>query len=190
MAAQSAGADAIGLVFAASRRRVDERAAREVIAAVGPFTTVVGVFRDLPLDDVLHLVTALKLDVAQLHGDETPDYAREVRDHVRVLRAVAFSGAPEPAALDGYPADAYLLDAVTPGSGTSFDWDAAAAWRGHPRLVLAGGLAPGNVAQAVRSLMPHAVDVSSGVESSPGVKDHDLIRAFVAAARGDVGSHI
>lgn len=183
MAAQAAGADAIGLVFAASQRRVDEAAAREVVAALAPFVTTVGVFRDQPLDEVVRLVTELRLDVAQLHGDETPDFAAAVREHARVLRAVAFARAPTPAALAGYPADAYMLDAAAPGSGTTFDWAQAHAWRAHPRLVLAGGLTPANVRAAVSALEPYAVDVSSGVEAAPGIKDHALIRRFVVAAR-------
>ncbi len=184
LAAQAAGADAIGLVFGESRRRVDEAAAREVVAALSPFVTTVGVFRDQPLDEVTRLVTELRLDVAQLHGEETPTFAAAVRQHARVLRAVAFARAPSPAALEAYPAEAYMLDAAVPGSGTSFDWAAAGAWRAHPRLVLAGGLTPANVRAAVKTLEPHAVDVSSGVESAPGIKDHELIRAFVAAATG------
>lgn len=184
VAAEAAGADAIGLVFAQSRRRVDEGAAREVLAALGPFVTTVGVFKDQPLAEVIRLVTELRLDVAQLHGEEEEGYAAVVGQHARVVRAVAFERAPSPAALNGYLADAYMLDAKTPGSGKSFPWGQAEAWRAHPRLILAGGLTPSNVQEAVRVLAPSAVDVSTGVESSPGVKDHELVRAFVLAARG------
>lgn len=183
LAAEEAGVDAIGLVFARSRRRVDEDAAREVLASLGPFVTTVGVFRDQPLPEVIRLVTELGLDVAQLHGEEDERYAAAVGRHARVVRAVAFERAPSPDALNGYPADAFMLDAKTPGSGTSFPWSDAEAWRGHPRLILAGGLTPANVREAVRVLAPGAVDVSTGVESAPGIKDHDLVKAFVLAAR-------
>ncbi len=184
-AADAAGADAIGIVFARSRRRVVESTARRIIAATGPFTTVVGVFRDQPLAEVLHLVTGLGLDVAQLHGSEDAEYASAVREHALVIRAVRFSDATDPQALDGYPADAFMLDAANPGSGISFDWDAASAWRGHPRLVLAGGLTPENVGAAVSTLSPYGVDVSTGVERGvPGIKDPELIAAFVRSARG------
>jgi len=182
VAAEAAGADAIGLVFAPSRRRVDERAARDVIASLGPFVTVVGVFRDQPLNEVIRLVTDLGLDVAQLHGEEDAAYAAAVALHARVVRAVAFERAPRPDSLDGYPAHGLMLDAAVPGSGTSFAWDEAQAWRGHPGLILAGGLTPGNVQEAIRALAPSAVDVSTGVENAPGEKDHDLVRAFVRAA--------
>lgn len=184
--AERLGADAVGLVFAASRRRVDEAAAREVLAALGPFVVKVGVFRDQPLAEVLRLVSDLRLDLAQLHGAEDAGFARAVRELVPVMRAVAFEDAREPSVLDGYPADAFLLDARAPGSGTRFAWEAARAWRGHPRLVVAGGLTPGNVGAAVAALAPYAVDVSTGVESAPGIKDGGLLREFIRAAKATV----
>ena len=186
LAAEELGVDAIGLVFAESRRRVDEAAAREVVSAVGPFVVKVGVFRDQPLDEVLRLVSRLRLDAVQLHGAEDVAYAVVVREAAAVVRAVSAEGAPTPEALDGYPADAFMLDAREPGSGRAFDWEGAAAWRGHPRLVVAGGLTPRNVVSAIRALAPYAVDVSSGVESAPGVKDRRLMAAFVRAARSVV----
>ena len=186
LAAEELGVDAIGLVFAESRRRVDEAAAREVVSAVGPFVVKVGVFRDQPLDEVLRLVSRLRLDAVQLHGAEDVAYAAAVREAAAVVRAVSAEEAPTPEALDGYPADAFMLDAREPGSGRAFDWEGAAAWRGHPRLVVAGGLRPRNVVSAIRALAPYAVDVSSGVESAPGVKDRRLMAAFVRAARSVV----
>ncbi len=186
LAAEELGVDAIGVVLARSRRHVDEAAAREVLSAVGPFVVKVGVFRDQPLDEVLRLVGRLRLDAVQLHGHEDAAFAAAVREAAAVVRAVSSEDAPSPAALEGYPADAYMLDAREPGSGQAFDWGGAAAWRGHPRLVVAGGLTPRNVVAAIRALAPYAVDVSSGVESSPGVKDRRLMAAFVRAARSVV----
>lgn len=187
LAAEELGVDAIGLVFAASSpRRVDEAAAREVAAAVGPFVVKVGVFRDQPLGEVLRLVASLGLDAVQLHGAEDAAYAAAVRERARVVRALPAEAAAAPALLEGYPADAFLLDAREPGSGRTFDWERAAAWRGHPRLVVAGGLTPANVAAAIAALRPYAVDVSTGVEAAPGVKDRRLIEGFVRAARGEV----
>lgn len=183
-AAERAGADAVGMIFAPSKRRVDLPAASEIVAALGPFVTTVGVFRDTPLDEVVDILERLRLDVAQLHGSEGAGYAAAVRRHARVMRAYSHAEAPGPEALLDYPADAILLDAARPGSGERFDWRAAAAWRGHPRLVLAGGLDPENVAEAVAALQPYAVDVASGVERSPGVKDHELMNRFVERARG------
>lgn len=183
VAAEQAGADAIGMVFAPSKRRVDLQAAAEIVAALGPFVTTVGVFRDAPLDVVLEAVQALRLDVAQLHGAEGPEFAAEVGRRAKVMKALTYTEAGSPAVVSTYPAAAFLIDGPKPGSGEPYDWRAIAAWRGHPRLVLAGGLDAANVAAAVNSLRPHAVDVSTGVESSAGVKDHAAIRRFVAEVR-------
>src|SRR5690606_9077854 len=100
-----------------------------------------------------------------------------------VIRAVAFTSAPTPASVVDYPADGWLIDADTPGSGTTFAWSEAQAWRCHPRLILAGGLTPDNVAEAVRRLRPYAVDVASGVEAAPGIKSPEAVRRFVEAVR-------
>lgn len=182
--AERAGADAIGLIFAErSKRRVSLAAAAGIVQALGPFVTRVGVFVDAPLDRVRAAVHRLKLGVVQLHGDEPAAYAAALRGEVMVVRAVAFEPDLTPAALEDYPADAFLLDAPTPGSGTRFAWSQAAAWRGHPRLVLAGGLTPETVAEGVRALRPYAVDVASGVESEPGIKDGERVQAFVRAVR-------
>lgn len=185
LAAEAAGADAIGLIFAPnSKRRISAETAAEVAAAAGPLLTRVGVFVDADLDEVIGLVSLLRLDAVQLHGQESPEYALALRDRVRVVRALRFSPRLDPAAASAYPADAILLDAATPGAGVPFAWDEAAAWRGFPRLILAGGLRPDNVAEAIRALRPYAIDVASGVEASPGVKDPAAIAAFVRAAVG------
>lgn len=183
--AERAGADAIGVIFApSSRRRVSPAAAGAIVGAVGPLVTTVGVFVDAPLDEVLGIARRLRLGAVQLHGDEPAVYAAALHGEVQVVRALAFERAPTPEAVAGYPADAFLLDARAPGSGTSFDWSQAGAWKDHPRLVLAGGLTPESVADGVRALRPYAVDVASGVEASVGVKDAERVRAFVAAATG------
>ncbi|MEJ2288541.1 MAG: phosphoribosylanthranilate isomerase [Deinococcales bacterium] len=182
--AERAGADAIGLIFAErSKRRVSLAAAAGIVQALGPFITRVGVFVDAPLDQVRAAVHRLKLGAVQLHGDEPAAYAAALRGEVMVVRAVAFEPNLTPAALEDYPADAFLLDAPTPGSGTRFEWSQAADWRAHPRLVLAGGLTPETVAEGVRALRPYAVDVASGVESEPGIKDGERVQAFVRAVR-------
>lgn len=182
--AERAGADAIGMIFApSSKRRVDRAAARAIVGAVGPFLVRVGVFVDAGIDEVVDLVAELRLDAVQLHGHESAAYATEVRRSARVVRALAFGPGVTPHALADYPADAILLDAAAPGSGRAFGWQEARAWRAHPRLVLAGGLTPGNVGDGVRALRPYAVDVASGVEAAPGVKDAALVAAFVRAVR-------
>lgn len=184
VAAEAAGADAIGLIFApASKRRVDVERAREIAAAAGPLLVRVGVFADAAEATILAAVEAARLDVVQLHGDEPDALAERLRPRVRVVRAVRFRPGLEPSAFDGRPFDGVLLDGLRPGHGEAFDWRAAAAWRGHPRLLLAGGLRPDNVAEAVRALRPYAVDVASGVEAAPGVKDPEALAAFVRAVR-------
>jgi len=183
--AQSAGADAIGMIFAPrSARLVSPAQASAIVAALGPFITKVGVFVDADLGLVEQLVDELRLDAVQLHGAESPEYAAALTPRTKVVRALRFADAPTPTAVDGdgFPADAFLLDGAVPGSGTVFDWSAAAAWRGHPRLVLAGGLTPVNVAEAIAALRPYAVDVASGVESSPRTKDPATVRRFIAEA--------
>jgi phosphoribosylanthranilate isomerase len=185
VACEAAGADAIGLIFAArSRRRVDAQRAAEVAAAAGPFLTRVGVFQDAPEEEILAAVEAARLDAVQLHGGEPDPLAERLRRRVRVVRALRFEPGVTPETLAGRPHDAVLLDGLKPGSGQAFDWAAAEAWRGHPRLVLAGGLRPDTVAEAVRALRPYAVDVASGVESGPGEKDPEAVAAFIEAARG------
>lgn len=184
LVAEGAGADAVGLVFAPrSKRRVDLAQACRISAALGPFIARVGVFVDAPLAEVLEAVAVARLGAVQLHGAESAAYAGELHGRVRVVRAVAYAPGLTPEALADYPADAILLDAAVPGSGTAFAWREAAAWRGHPRLILAGGLTPANVGSGVEALRPYAVDVASGVESAPGVKSAGLVHDFVTAAK-------
>lgn len=183
VAAERAGADAIGLIFAASKRQVDRAAAAEILAAVGPFVTTVGVFRGAPLDEVLETVAELRLDAAQVHEEADASYLAAVRRRAKVVLALPFSAAGSPEHVAGLRADAYLIDAPQPGSGQRYDWQLITAWRGHPRLIVAGGLRPENVASAVTALRPYGVDVASGVEGSPGVKDHEAVRRFVAEVR-------
>lgn len=183
--AEAAGADAIGLIFAPrSRRRVDLARAAAVSAALGPFIARVGVFVDAPLDEVRRTVDALRLHAVQLHGRETPAYAEALRGRVTVIKAWSFTPDLRPADLRAFPADAVLLDGLRPGSGEAFNWAQAAPLRGFPGLILAGGLSAETVASGVRALAPYAVDVASGVESAPGVKDAAAVRRFVEAVRG------
>lgn len=182
IAAEAAGADAVGLVFAAhSRRRVSIDQAAAVSAVLGPFISRVGVFVDAPAAFVLEAVEAARLSAVQLHGNESAEFATELRRRALVVRAVSFSSATDPETYASYPADALLLDGAVPGSGRPFAWSDADAWRGHPRLILAGGLTPSNVIAGIDALAPYAVDVASGVEASPGVKSERLINEFMLA---------
>jgi phosphoribosylanthranilate isomerase len=190
-----AGADAIGLVFAKSPRQVTVRQARQIIGALPPFFPAVGVFVNARPATILRVVVEAGLSAVQLHGDESADFparlggirtfkALRVRDRTFVEQVRAFCDAG---------VSAILLDAFSPkargGSGKRFDWDLvvgaldAGAMENVPPLILAGGLTPDNVAAGIRRLRPWGVDVSSGVEESPGVKSAEKIARFVAAAR-------
>jgi phosphoribosylanthranilate isomerase len=188
------GVDYIGLNFwPRSKRRVDAERAAAIAAAVrgaGP-ARIVGVFVDADAGEIAAVHARVDLDVIQLHGAEPPEVAAAVAGAAGrpVWKAIAAGGLGDVDGLDAWPVDAILLDTPTPGrggSGETFDWSLARAARvRHParRLVLAGGLHPGNVAGAIAAVSPWAVDVASGVEAAPGVKDAGKVAAFVAAAR-------
>lgn len=181
--AADAGADAIGMIFAPSRRRVDVDVAKRIVAAVPDHVLTVGVFRDHLADEVIDIVGETGLDVAQLHGDETPSTTRRVREHVRfVFRAMA-AGDPQLADIDAHAPDVVLLDAPTPGGGVPFDWSLVGDVGVRHRLLLAGGLRPENVADAIAAVRPWGVDVASGTEASFGRKDADKVRRFVEEAK-------
>lgn len=186
--AVDAGADAVGFVFApGSPRTVTADEARTLIAGVPGGVRTVGVFRGQPIDEVLAIADAAGVDTVQLHGDEPASAFADARERgYAVIRAVSAERwlHETPAQRAAFGDTPLLLDAPEPGSGTRSDADvsgdaAPAGW-----WALAGGLDPSNVARLARRLRPSGVDVSSGVESARGVKDHDRIRAFVAAARG------
>jgi indole-3-glycerol phosphate synthase/phosphoribosylanthranilate isomerase/anthranilate synthase/indole-3-glycerol phosphate synthase/phosphoribosylanthranilate isomerase len=190
--AAHAGADAIGLVlWPDSPRAVDVRSARAIADALPPLVHRVGVFVNPTRAEVERAVVEIGLDVVQLHGDETPQLCRDLK--VRVLKAVRVGPGFDAAealrfenAAGGILLDtrADAKDALPGGTGRAFDWSLARKVRAGARyLVLAGGLTPENVERAVAAVEPDAVDVSSGVESSPGRKDPARVRAFVRAVR-------
>jgi phosphoribosylanthranilate isomerase len=188
LAAAEAGADAIGLMFyEASPRQVALEKAVEIARALPPYTIKVGVFVNAEEETVLRAIGDCGLNIAQFHGDETPEYCAQFP--VMTIKAFRIRDAESLRALPEYATDAWLLDAYAPdklgGTGAKFNWDLAIEARklGRP-IFLAGGLTPENVAEAIRSVQPYAVDVSSGVESSPGKKDHAKVKQFVAAAKG------
>jgi len=185
--AAAAGADAIGLVFyAQSPRAVDIDQAKALVALLPPFVTSVGLFVDASAAFITGVLEAVPLDLLQFHGDESPEVcaafrrpwvkALRVRPGVDLMReAERYRGAR-----------ALLLDAYHPGvpggTGECFDWGLIPKALG-PRVVLAGGLNPGNVAEAIRRVQPYAVDVSGGVEAARGIKDHAKIDAFMQGVR-------
>jgi phosphoribosylanthranilate isomerase len=184
IAAVDAGADAIGLNFVpTSRRRIDVGAARAILAVVPDHVMTVGIFRDHPVDEILAVTGALGLRAAQLHGDEPPRVTAAVAAGVEtVIKAVA-AESRSVASIDDHPADIVLLDAPIPGGGVPFDWSLTGDLVTRHRVLLAGGLGPGNVADAVRRVRPWGVDAATGVEAEPAQKDPEAIARFVAEAR-------
>jgi phosphoribosylanthranilate isomerase len=179
LCAEDAGADAIGFIFVPDTKRfITPERAGSISRGLGAFTTRVGVFRDTPLETVLEAVQVAQLGAVQLHGYQSEALV-EISQHVPVIRAVSFQ-----AGMNLPEAQTLHVDGLEPGSGQAFDWAAldVLSLQGR-RWVLAGGLNPANVGDAIRALKPWGVDVSSGVEAAPGVKDHEKIRAFVNAAR-------
>jgi phosphoribosylanthranilate isomerase len=185
------GADAIGLVFAPeSPRCISVEPARAIAAATPPFVTRVGLFVNAAPDDVRATLREVPLDVLQFHGEEDPSYCGSFgRSYIKAIRMRpgldVLAEAARYADAAGFLLDAFDTTARG-GTGVSFDWTRIPAEIGKP-LILAGGLTPDNVAEAVRAVRPYAVDVSSGVEASPGrspaIKDHAKIRAFIQAVR-------
>jgi phosphoribosylanthranilate isomerase len=183
-----AGAEMLGFNFyAMSPRFMSPEAAREIVRSVQNNVECVGVFVNEPApDDVLAIVNHVGLATAQLHGDESPDYCAEVARGCGVIKALRVGRSFDPAIAAQF-GSRILLDAATAhfgGSGRSFDWRVAAQVREHAsELILAGGLHPGNVGEAIEIAAPHVVDVCSGVESSPRVKDRQKMMAFMDALR-------
>ena len=189
LAALDAGADALGFVFyEQSPRHVTVNDAAEIIRQLPPFAAKVGVFVNATEEAIRQTVAKCGLDTLQFHGEETPDFCRKFSP-LKVIKAFRIRDAASLRQLDAYETDAWLLDSFAPdqrgGTGTTFNWHLACEAResGRP-IILAGGLTPENVAEAVHEVWPYAVDVSSGVESAPGRKDHAMIRDFIAAVRG------
>jgi phosphoribosylanthranilate isomerase len=183
-AAEEAGADAIGLILhGPSRRLVDLARGEAIVSVLGPFVTRVGVVVDAPAALLDEAIDRLRLDAIQFHGGEGAAEIARYRSRVRCVKAIGFTKGLDLRALAALEVDALLLDGSTPGSGQPFDWSEAEGLADLPRWILAGGLTPENVGEAVSRLAPYAVDVASGVEVAPGVKDADAVRRFVAAAK-------
>jgi phosphoribosylanthranilate isomerase len=182
MAAVAAGANAVGFVFwPNSPRFIDPYRARAIARALPPFVSPVGLFVNQPRDYIIGVTSLVHLHVVQLHGDETPEFAASLT--VPVMKALPV----ERARL--WPADAtVLLDVHDPvqrgGTGRTVDWAAAAAIAASRRVLLAGGLTADNVAEAIGRVRPFGIDVSSGVERAPGVKDHGRLTALFEAVHG------
>lgn len=189
LAAVDAGADLLGFNFyAKSPRRIAEDEAAKIRPRLPREVDAVGIFVNAPTADVAAMCKSLKLDAAQLHGDETAETVAELAGHVPVVKAFRVDLDFDLKTLKDYSrAFAFLFDAVVSGqyggTGHSTDWDAARQAAVKHRIILAGGLKVENVAAAVRIVRPYGIDVASGVESKPGKKDHGRLREFIQEVR-------
>jgi phosphoribosylanthranilate isomerase len=187
--AAAAGADAIGLVFAESARRISVERAREIAAALPEGILKVGVFVDEEPGEVLRIAREVGLDYAQLHGDEGPEAVAEIRSGgLGVIKAIRVRDEGSLEAMETYDADLFMLDAYSEkaqgGTGTRFDWELAKALKGYANILVSGGLSPENVREAIEFFEPYGVDASSSLEERPGKKNGVLVRRFVSAAKG------
>lgn len=184
--AADCGADALGFVFFdKSPRCVSPEQARGIIAELPPFVAAVGLFVNEQPQRILEIAESCAIDVLQLHGDETPQDCL-LSPH-RVVKALRIKDESSLAPLGDYAVSALLLDAWVAGAyggtGHVSNWELAAKAAETHRIILAGGLNPDNVSKAVRAVRPYGVDVSSGVEDSPGRKNHEKVEAFIRAAK-------
>ena len=182
-ASVAAGADFIGLVFANSKRQVDRQTAQAIRRAVPPAVKLVGVFKDQPLDVVLAIAKDCSLDIVQLHGAEPPEWLASISQPVWRSVAVAADGSYSLSleswrGVAGFLFDTALVDGTSGGAGQSFCWQGLKVQDLSAPLILAGGLNANNVAEAIRTIQPYAVDVSGGVELA-GEKSPELIEKFI-----------
>lgn len=193
LAAAEAGADAIGLVFAESPRRVTIEQARAIVAQLPPFVAAVGVFAKIPIEEVAATARAVGLSEVQVHDDFAPAAFDALGQGTRVIKAFRVRDGRVASSIRRYPhvnglhLDAYV-EGMMGGTGKRIDGEVMSRLLADGVLnkpwVLAGGLNPQNVAEALLAYRPHGVDVSSGVEERPGVKDIERVRAFIRTVRG------
>lgn len=176
------GADAIGFVFAESKRKITPRKAKEIIEKLPPFITTVGIFMDAEADEVNKIAEYAALDAVQLHGNESPEYCNKMNR--KVVKGIQVTQNDSKDSLlkkmEYYLVAAYILDPGT-GSGETFNWDIA--YGIEKPIIIAGGLSPENVKYVIKKLHPYGVDVSSGVEKSYGKKDMEKVKKFIAEVR-------
>jgi phosphoribosylanthranilate isomerase len=180
------GADAVGFIFAPSKRQISPLVARDIARRLPPEILTVGVFRDDLAERVVELTQSAGLRAAQLHGREQPETTRWIRARVPLVIQGFVAGDPSLDHADDYGADMILIDSPRPGSGELFDWSLAEGAPAGRRVVMAGGLTPDNVADAIEAVRPWGVDVATGVEADHGEagrKDATKVRRFIANAR-------
>ena len=185
--AAQAGADALGFVFHEdSPRNVSPERAAAIIGALPPFVQAVGLFVNGEVDFVNSVAEQCRLDLIQLHGDESPEYCGLVTR--RVIKAFRVKDITSLDPILDFKVAGYLLDAYSPkaygGTGVTFNWEIAREAKKYGSVILAGGLTPDNVRQAVERADPFGVDVSGGVEVAPGRKDPEKVKEFIRRAKG------
>ena len=185
-AAVEYGADALGFVFAKSPRQVTKELSRDIIRNLPPFVTTVGVFVDEQADVIKEICDFCGIHTVQLHGNESPLYLNDLKGY-KIIKAFRVKEEDDLKQLANYKPHAFLLDSyvkgVMGGTGVSFKWEIARQAHKYGTIILSGGLTPKNVKEAIQMVKPYAVDVSSGVESSPGKKDKSLLKRFIANAK-------
>ncbi len=186
MYAAEHGADAVGFIFyKKSPRSVTMKVVREIISKLPPLVDTVGVFVNESAERVNKIADYCGLDLVQLHGDESPAFCRKI--HRRVIKACRVQSLQSIGQLVKYPVSGFLLDTFSDnmhgGTGKTFDWNLALPAKKIGPVILAGGLTPRNIRQALIRVRPYGVDVCSGVEKSPGIKDPEKVRAFLANIR-------
>ena len=189
--AVEAGAWAVGtILWPGSERRCDPNEAARIAGELRRQVEIAGVFVNQPLADVIGLAEGIGLSLVQLHGDEGPSYCAEVarRTGAKIIKAARVRGGEDVQAMEAFHTDFHLLDTHRSGryggTGETFDWELVRLRRTKVPLILSGGLTPENVAAAIAATQPFAVDVASGTEASPGVKDPAKLRAFADAVHG------
>ena len=181
------GADAIGFVFAKSIRKISKEKARAIIRKLPPFVTTVGLFVNETAENIEEASRYCGLDAIQLHGNEPPNIINKLKD-IKTIKAFRIQNEKDITPIKKYKPSAILLDGYSEnqmgGTGTTFNWKIAKKFKTSIPIIVAGGLTHLNVSQAIKTIKPYGVDVSSGVETKPGRKDKRLIRKFIAAVKG------
>ncbi|MFB0526672.1 MAG: phosphoribosylanthranilate isomerase [bacterium] len=186
------GADYIGFNFYKdSPRKISPKLAGQIIGRLPPFTQPVGLFVNAEMKAIKRIAEKCRLNLVQLHGEETPEYCRELQTQsarLKIIKAFRMRGKENLGDIERYNVDYYLLDSYVPGieggTGEIFNWDLAVeAKQFNKPVFLAGGLTPDNVVQAIEKVNPYGVDVASGVERTPRRKDYDLMREFINRIR-------
>ena len=180
---------AVGFVFAKSPRKVPEDTVKKIVGKLPPYVSRVGVFVNEDVKNIERIAKSCKLDMAQLHGDESPEFCNEVKKFTKVIKAFRIKDEDGLKILKDYDVTLYLLDTyhshLRGGIGKTFNWDLAVKAREFGKdIILAGGLSPENIVQAVEKVKPYAVDISTGVEKSPGKKDKKKMKEIISKITG------